>query len=208
MQAPPLRVQQTDLTRRRILEAARAIFERRGYAGARIEDIAREAGVAVPTVYKTFANKRNLLASGLAMTMTGGEEERVERQAWFQEQLGASTAEEQLRLIARNARRINERAGRLLEVLRAAAQSDSEIEALWREVSHERMSRGQVSARRLAGKATLRMSRQDTARTLWTLTAPELYAMQTGAGLKPARYEQWLAELLIAALLQPESKQP
>jgi len=52
----------------------------------------------------------------------------VERQAWFREQLEEPTAEGQLRLIARNARRMYDRAGQLLEVVRAAAASDSDIE--------------------------------------------------------------------------------
>jgi len=47
-----------------IIEAAHAEFEARGYEGTRIEDIAARAGVAVPTVYKTFTNKRNLLTAG------------------------------------------------------------------------------------------------------------------------------------------------
>ena len=79
------------------------MFEARGYEGARIEDIASEAGVAVPTVYKVFANKRNLLKASVEAAIRGGEAGEVERQAWFREQLEEPTAEGQLRLIARNA---------------------------------------------------------------------------------------------------------
>ena len=63
------------------------MFEARGYEGARIEDIASEAGVAVPTVYKVFANKRNLLKASVEAAIRGGEAGEVERQAWFREQL-------------------------------------------------------------------------------------------------------------------------
>ena len=42
----------------------------------------------------------------------------VDRQAWFQEQLDAPTAEQQLQQIARNARRLNDRAAHLLEIVR------------------------------------------------------------------------------------------
>ncbi len=55
-QKSPLRREQAALTRARIVEGATAVFEARSYEGARIEDIASEAGVAVPTVYKVFAN--------------------------------------------------------------------------------------------------------------------------------------------------------
>jgi AcrR family transcriptional regulator len=201
-QKSPLRREQAALTRARIIDGAAAMFETRGYDGARIEDIASRAGVAVPTVYKVFANKRNLLKASVEAAITGGEAGEVERQAWFREQLEEPTAEGQLRLIARNARRMYDRAGHLLEVVRAAAASDSDIEALWQSINDERLARAHTSARRLASKAKLRTTVGEAARTLWILTVPELYVLQihTG-GLDADDYERWLGDLLVAALL-------
>src|SRR5690349_10451161 len=133
-QNSPLRLAQAAATRAQIVGAAHAVFERQGYTGTRIEDIAKEAGVAVPTVYKGFANKRNLLTAAVTTAMSGTADETVDRQAWWQEQLEADTAELQLQLIARNARRIYERAGHLLDAVSAAAGQDEEIAALWKEV--------------------------------------------------------------------------
>src|SRR5215210_1848886 len=201
-QKTPLRREQAALTRARIIEGATAVFEARGYEGARIEDIASEARVAVPTVYKVFANKRNLLKASVEAAIRGGEAGEVERQAWFREQLEEPTAEGQLRLIARNARRMYDRAGQLLEVVRAAAASDTDIEALWRGINDERLGRARTSASRLASKAKLRTTVGEAARTLWVLSVPELYVLQihTG-GLNPDDYERWLGDLLVAALL-------
>lgn len=178
------------------------MFASRGYERARIEDIAREAGVAYPTVYKAFRNKPNLLKAAVDAAMTGGSEGDVARQAWFREQLKAPTAEEQLRLIARNARRLYDRAGKLLEAVRAAAASNEEIATLWQAIHDDRLARSRTSATRLAAKATLRTTQSDTVRTLWTLTLPELYAHMTDtADLTPDDYERWLGDLLVAALL-------
>jgi AcrR family transcriptional regulator len=201
-QKTPLRREQAALTRARIIEGATAVFEARGYEGARIEDIAGEAGVAVPTVYKVFANKRNVLRASVEAAIRGGEAGEVERQAWFREQLEEPTAEGQLRLIARNARRMYDRAGQLLEVVRAAAASDGDIEALWRGINEERLDRASTSASRLASKAKLRTTVGEAARTLWVLSVPELYVLQihTG-GSNPDDYERWLGDLLVAALL-------
>jgi AcrR family transcriptional regulator len=201
-QKTPLRHEQAALTRARIIEGATAVFEARSYEGARIEDIASQAGVAVPTVYKVFTNKRNLLKASVDATIRGGEAGEVERQAWFREQLEEPTAEGQLRLIARNARRMYDRAGQLLEVVRAAAASDADIEALWRGINDERLGRAHTSARRLASKAKLRTTVGEAARTLWVLSVPELYVLQihTG-GLNPDDYECWLGDLFVAALL-------
>src|ERR1700761_7937641 len=71
-QNSPLRQAQAAATRLRIITAAHTEFEVRGYEGTRIEDVAARAEVAVPTVYKAFTNKRNLLKAAVATAMTGG----------------------------------------------------------------------------------------------------------------------------------------
>src|ERR687898_148794 len=96
-QKSPLRREQAALTRTRIIEGATAVFEARGYEGARIEDIASKAGVAVPTVYKVFANKRNLLKASVEAAIRGGEAGEGERQGRVFGQLEKTTAPGQLR---------------------------------------------------------------------------------------------------------------
>ena len=201
-QRSPLRQAQADATRARIVEAATAVLTARGYAGARIEDVAATAGVAYPTVYKAFGNKRNLLAAALQSAMTGGAEGAVERQNWWLEQLHEPDPARQLRLIARNARRIYDGAGRLLEVARSAAATHEEIDAVWRKISDERLARSRTTARSLARKTTLRAATRQTSLTLWTLTGPEVYVLQVDrAALSPSGYQKWLGETLVAAIL-------
>jgi TetR/AcrR family transcriptional regulator, fatty acid metabolism regulator protein len=52
--------------RRVILRAAVEVFSRKGYHGCRIQDVAREAGVAYGLVYHYFKNKDELLESVFA----------------------------------------------------------------------------------------------------------------------------------------------
>ena len=198
----PLRQAQAAATRLRIIQAAHTEFEARGYEGTRIEDVAARAGVAVPTVYKAFTNKRTLLTAAVTTAMTGGPDGPVGRQAWFHEQLDAPTAEQQLQLIARNARRLNERAAHLLELVRATAARDSQIATLWHDINNDRHARARTSAQQLAAKTTLRTSVPDAAHTLWALTVPELYVLHvTESGRSPQAYQHWLADVLIAVLL-------
>ena len=202
-QDSPLRRSQAAATRLRIAETAAAVFALRGYEGTRIEDVATAAGVAYPTVYKVFRNKRNLLKAAVDVAITGGPEGDAARQQWFREQLDAPTANGQLHLVARNARRLYDRAGKLLETVRAAAASDEQIMALWQGIHDDRLRRARITAKHLEGKAKLRTTRAQAARTLWTLTVPELYVVQTHtAGLTPDQYERWLGDLLVAALLE------
>jgi AcrR family transcriptional regulator len=58
--APPLEVRLT-VQRRRLFEAAAAVFARLGYAEASAEAISREAGMSKATFYEHFANKEECL---------------------------------------------------------------------------------------------------------------------------------------------------
>jgi AcrR family transcriptional regulator len=201
-QQSPLRKAQAAATRARILDTAAAVFADKGYEGTRIEDIAAEAGVAYPTVYKAFRSKPAVLTAAVTRAMSGSEEGPLDRQAWFQEQLDAPDGETQLRLVARNARRLYDRAGRLIEVVRTAGASDEQAAALWTTIDTERVERSRITAKSLATKATLRASVPATARTLWALTLPEIYVLQVHHGdLSADQYQRWLADLLIAAVI-------
>lgn len=198
----PLRRAQTAATRTRILDAAGVVFAASGYERARIEDIAAEAGVAYPTVYKAFGSKPALLTAAVAHAMSGGDDRALDTQAWFQEQLDAPDPATQLQLVARNARQLHERAGRLLEIVRVAAAGDEKASALWHTIDAERLERSRTTAKRLAAKADLNATVPATARTLWALTLPEIYVLQVHSGdLSADQYERWLAHLLIAAIL-------
>lgn len=202
---PPqsLRAEQAAQTRRRILDAAARVLERQGFAGTRIDDVAIEAGVAVPTVYKVFTNKVNLLIGAVTLTMAGDDAAPIDQQAWFSEQLDETDPARQLHLIARNARRMFERVGQLLNVLRAAAPLDADLARAWHDIAAQRLDRSRRTAKNLTAKAParLRLSRDDTARTLLALTEPELYTTYTAGNRTAAQYEAWLADLLCRALL-------
>lgn len=60
--APPAKVSPREAKRRRVLEAARLLFETEGYQGATIRDIARQAGVSVGTVFNAYGSKGEILA--------------------------------------------------------------------------------------------------------------------------------------------------
>ena len=204
VKAPSLRAEQAAQTRRRILDAAARVLERQGFAGTRIDDVAIEAGVAVPTVYKGFTNKVNLLIGAVTLTMAGDDDAApTDQQAWFIEQLDEPDPVRQLDLIARNARRMYERVGQLLNVLHAAAPLDADLAQAWLDIVAQRLDRSRRTAKNLTAKAParLRLSRDDTALTLLALTEPELYTTYTAGNRTAAQYEAWLADVLCRALL-------
>jgi AcrR family transcriptional regulator len=199
----PLRTEQAAQTRRRILDAAARVFEEQGFAGARIEDIATRAGVAVPTVYKGFTNKPTLLVGALNRAMAGDGDAAIDQQSWFTDQLQEPDPVRQLQLVARNARRLCERAGPLLAVLRSAAALDADLATAWDDIAVQRLERSSQTAESLIAKAgrRVRLTRDDTALTLYALTEPELFLTFTTNGKTADHYETWLADTLCRSAL-------
>lgn len=64
--SPPARWSQKEATRRRVIDAARDLFDTHGYQGTTIREIARHAGVAVGSVFTTFASKGEILSEVMA----------------------------------------------------------------------------------------------------------------------------------------------
>ena len=84
------RQEQARETRRHVIEAARQLFIENGYAGATIDAIAREAGVAPETIFATFGSKRAILAAVIDVAVGGDDQptpllQRPEPQAVLQQ---------------------------------------------------------------------------------------------------------------------------
>lgn len=54
-----------DLNRERLLDAATAVFARKGYEGSKIMDIVRESGLSTGAVYGRFTSKNDLLRTAI-----------------------------------------------------------------------------------------------------------------------------------------------
>lgn len=195
----PYRRLQAEATRERIATAARRLFARDGYAATTIEAIAREAGVAVPTVYATFGSKRAILLSLLdAMEAEGGVEQ-------LHEWTAAATADpaRQVRAWVTFSRRFFERGLDLLEIARAAGTADPDIRAVSREGDRRRREAARAQLRGWAKLGALRPSldKREAADLLWTLLSPEVFRLLVvECKWSGARYERWLVAELGALL--------
>jgi AcrR family transcriptional regulator len=69
----PLSSRQTqkEATRRRVMDAARELFDSQGYQGTTIREIARSAGVSVGSVFTTFASKYDILSQVMQDRLDG-----------------------------------------------------------------------------------------------------------------------------------------
>src|ERR671921_2625438 len=85
-----------DVRRVRLLDAAGRVFARLGYEAASVEDIAFEAGVGKPTVYRYFAGKEALFEAVFERALDeleGRLDGVLERDGAFPEILDALVAE-------------------------------------------------------------------------------------------------------------------
>src|SRR5919197_5642353 len=109
----PRRREQAAATRLVILDAAERLFVRDGYAATTMAAIAREAGVALKTVYVVFDTKSGLLRALWHLRLRGDEADvSVMERSWYRELLDEPDPERQLRLNARNACTVKRRIGR------------------------------------------------------------------------------------------------
>lgn len=203
----PRRREQAAATRRRILEAAHPLFEANGYPSTSMSEIAAAAGVALKTIYVAFDTKGGLLRALWLLRLRGDEgPEPVGEREWFRAVLKEPDPARQLRLNARNSRLVKERVGGLFEVLRTAAASEPEIDALWRRIQAEFYDNQRTIVRGIHRMGALRpgLGVAHATDVVWTLNHPDTYRLLVGVrGWTPARYERWLGDTCCAQLLAP-----
>lgn len=104
-------------TRRRMMAAAYALFSERGYAATTMESVAKEAGVAVQTLYFTFHTKAELLQAAFEFAVLGPDETPPHLSAWQQEVESAPDVQTAVRALVDGVIPILERAARLVWVV-------------------------------------------------------------------------------------------
>lgn len=199
------RREQARQTRRRVVEAARRLFVRDGYASTTIQALADEAGVAVQTVYASFGSKLEVLKQLFDTSIVGDDEDvpltkRSDWQAWAAER----DAERQVELFSRANRKVSERTSDVVGVVAAAASLHPEIAHMWEEAEGARYADQRRLADSLARRGKLRrgLSARRAADIIWTLAGPGTYTdLVRRRGWSGEDYEQWLSVQLRSALL-------
>jgi AcrR family transcriptional regulator len=198
-----VRTQQAEATRAAIVKAARTLIFSRGYEAAAIDAIARAAGVSPQTVYAVFGSKQAILAEILDQDSFGPDYQELRRQ--FQ---ATSDPEEKLRFPARIARTIHDAQNATFDRFKGAGVVAPDLAALQRERECTRYDAQKVVIGFLKESGRLRrgLSKTTARDILWALTSREMYRMLVvDRGWTSQAYEDWLAEMLRAALLRSKN---
>jgi AcrR family transcriptional regulator len=123
------RAAQAAETRGGIASAARRLFVSQGWAATTVREVAREAGVSVPTVYATYGNK-----TGLTQALADAADLAADPGQTLADLGGAENDPEgQLAAMAAYDRRLFEQAGDVITLVREAGRSEPVLAATYRE---------------------------------------------------------------------------
>ena len=197
-----LRAQQAELTRSAILDAARRLFAKQGYAATAVRPIAEEAGVAVQTLYTTFGSKQ-----GLLVALVDTVREQSQSQVLGEQIVQTDDPLEMVRLAARIRRQVLERGGDVVATFREGAAGDPEVAAAYEE-GHRRTREGVTRfCSRLQTLGALRpeLTVQRAVDQVAAMFSAEIFEELTGhrSRWSPDEYERWLFERLSEILLPP-----
>lgn len=202
--ASAVRAEQVRATRRAVVEAARELFVRQGWSATSIEQVAAAAGVSRATVF-TVGGKPELLKLAYD-TAIGGDDEDVavaDRPAVR----ALSAAPDLDALVARYVELVvatDVRVAGIYLALRAAADADDRVRALFAEVQAQRLTGATGFVATLAVRGWLRpgLDPEVAADVLWTLLDPGLHAaLVHDRGWPSERFAAWWERTLRAQLL-------
>ncbi|GAC1535580.1 MAG: hypothetical protein NVS3B1_29960 [Marmoricola sp.] len=188
---------QSEATRQRILDTARALVVERGYRGTTIAELARRSDVHVDTVYELVGRKPVILRELVERAISGTDQPLDPFEREYVQQIAAEPdAGRKLDLYAAAMRRILARLAPLFLALRDASATDPEAGQVWSRISERRAANMRLLAADLLATGELRdgLTVDEVADTIWATNSPDLHRLLVGdRGWTPDHYEAWLA---------------
>jgi AcrR family transcriptional regulator len=200
----PLRAEQADGTRRRVLAAARDLFLAHGYAGTTVAAVAQAAGVSPDTVYVSLGGKQGLLEGVLSLARSDPEDPTQRDQQHRRDEVGAlADPRQRLRRLVELSCETLARTDPVHAVLRGAADGHPFAAELYARMLALRL---EVQARNLETYLgdSLRpgLTVEQAAEHYSALLSPELYHLLTVTQRwTTRRYASWVTDLLDRDLL-------
>ncbi|MBM3192982.1 MAG: TetR/AcrR family transcriptional regulator [Chlamydiae bacterium] len=194
------RNEQAALTKDRVLQSAKKLFELDGFEDVTIEKIAKKAEVSIPTVYALFQSKRGVLRALMDEALPSKQFQEL-----VEESMEESSPIRRLELSAKIARQLYEAERAQMNVFRGAAILAPEFQELEKEREMRRYDRQEVTIKAMVKEKSLakHLTVKRARDILWAFTGRDIYRMFViEQGWSPHEYEKWLARMLINSLLE------
>jgi AcrR family transcriptional regulator len=173
------------------------MFTTKGWAGTGMRDVARDAGVAVETLYAHYSSKRKLLDAVIDQAVVGDDEpvavaDRPEFLA-----MGRGRRADRIAAAASLVAAIHERTAPFAKLIREAATTDEEFAEVLR-ATRERQRLDVASGLALV---LGRLPTDDERDGVWAILSPEVYLLLVQeSGWSLDQYRRWMAETLTRVL--------
>jgi AcrR family transcriptional regulator len=206
------RARQARETRTRILAAASAEFERRGYVATPMRAVAEAAGVSLPTVELVFGTKPELLRAAISFAIRGDAEPvPMLKRPWTQTAQEASSVADFLAIVGRVLVKGERRSASLILAAFEAANHDESMSALADQLRGQRAETAAWIVDQLIRRAPLRgaITWEHAIDTVWLLMDPHGFvALTRDRGWTAERFEAWFIDSVQQLLLVGECAPP
>lgn len=191
-------------TQRRVVEAARELFVTRGYVATTVADIAKEAGVALQSVYNAGGSKAALMHLVVDLAVAGDDQDVLLADRPSFAAIGAQpTAERQVEVIATLVAETMQRLAPVWVAYREAAAVDP-TGAANLEAAHRRRSETFATMIGMVDQDRLRVPSGEATDTAWAIGSIDVYLLlRSIRGWDHERYAQWLTRTLVDELVDP-----
>jgi AcrR family transcriptional regulator len=196
--------QERSETRRRVVDAARALFLERGYVATTMADIAREAGVALQSVYTAGQSKADLLHLVTDLAVAGDSQEvmLVDRPVYAAIATEPDPAR-QIEMLAGLIATTMERLAPVWITYRQAAAVDPKAAGNL-VAAHRRRHETFRTLIRMVPERHLRHDHDRSADTAWAVGSIDVFLLlRTVLEWDPSQYAEWLRDTLIDQLIAP-----
>jgi len=191
-------------TQARVVEAARRLFLTKGYVATTMAEIAREAGVALQSVYSAGQSKADLLHLVTDIAVAGDDQEvmLLERPSYV------AIAEEpdperQVRMAAALIAETMERLAPVWIAYREAAAVDTKAAANL-VAAHRRRRETFAGMIGMLPEQHLRRSREEATDTAWAIGSIDVFLLlRSIQGWDAEQYATWISQTLTDQLLAP-----
>jgi AcrR family transcriptional regulator len=191
-------------TRTRVIEAATRLFETKGYRGTTMADIAREAGVAMQSVYSAGRSKADLLNAAVQRAVAGDDQEvLVHDRPAFVAVAGERDPVRQVEVVAGLTCEIQERSEPMQAAQREAAAWDPAVAATL-DAAHRLRWETIRAVIDMLPADQLRVTPEASTDTVWAVASADVFLLlRRVLGWSWDEIRLWLARTLVDLLLVP-----
>jgi AcrR family transcriptional regulator len=195
------KAEQALATRQKVVAAASGLFLREGFVTTTMAMIAKEAGVAVQTLYLSFGSKTAILQAAFDEALRGPDPTDLPETDWFAQVLSDPDGAAALRLWCQHSD-IVVRAGPLFGVMRAAS-ADPEVGEV---LAHNKKLRHDVYRRLLetfAGRSGFNsnLTVEDALGIVYAVYSEDTYLLMVDEhGWSRERWTAWVTETCVGQL--------